>query len=858
MGMSSSQARLLSLTGRMHDIEYKAQHLQAQKLQMANESTAVYKEYENALNMTKLQKSIINSDGTAKYIDLSLNTLAPSMYVKNIENNKTYISEASATKYSLDGTGVVGSEVEFMNNAGFVVSVNSFEPISNTGSSDIYTPVTNNVAASSSREVPIINPDWGFQEASTQNITGGISVKDVASFDTTKTYTLSTKEDLIALQTLTNSGISTQGVNFVMTNNIDMTGVTGWSGIGTNTNRFKGNFNGNGFAIENLTANQGLFCIVEGNQTSTTNSSTGVNTTSTYGKIENVKMLNVNIDGRISMVGGIVAKGFKADIKNCYVSGKIINAYHAGGLMGENEGSAISQSTTNVDVTSRSTCVGGFIGHDTNGILSHCISQGDVNDPTNKGYIAGLIGHETPQGGANGNTFIYQSATTGTVTSGASNKGSFIGQIDGSCAATVIGSQYKQQAGVNDVGSGANKLTSEGNGTSLSATGTITVTTNNITIPSKISVKSNIGRMIEKSSKSVSPDFQSKLDAWLNQFYQIDTRFTGNILTNNSLKLASLNDFVAGYLTNSNGVSETFVNNLISDIDNNTLTSTSAQQDKYKNTLQYEYTGYAATSATLAGKQTTINTANSKNIGNNIYTALRKAGHTDFSDANDVETVQTWLAAKFPTTSEPNKVALANINEYVVNYLNGTTTDSTEINKLYNAIKNNGTYTMSSSAMTYNNPSTSHKSNMAAYNEQANDISWDLNNSDIVEALDFYETIKNGYIVVSDEKASSNKWITNIINSGTGLMCIYNNISNTSEETNIATNTNLQEIQDKTALLKAEAKYEADMRKIDSKDKKFDTDIAALEAERNAIKTEMDTLKTVTKDNVDRTFKLFS
>ena len=57
---------------------------------------------------------------------------------------------------------------------------------------------------------------------------------------------------------------------------------------------------------------------------------------------------------------------------------------------------------------------------------------------------------------------------------------------------------------------------------------------------------------------------------------------------------------------------------------------------------------------------------------------------------------------------------------------------------------------------------------------------------------------------------------------------------------------------------KAEAKYEADMRKINQKDKKFDTDLAALEAERNAIKTEIDTLKTVAKDNVDRTYKLFS
>ncbi|MCR5266264.1 MAG: hypothetical protein K6E29_06695, partial [Cyanobacteria bacterium RUI128] len=45
MGMSSSQARLLNLTARMHQIEYKAAKLEAQKLQMANESRRVYDDY---------------------------------------------------------------------------------------------------------------------------------------------------------------------------------------------------------------------------------------------------------------------------------------------------------------------------------------------------------------------------------------------------------------------------------------------------------------------------------------------------------------------------------------------------------------------------------------------------------------------------------------------------------------------------------------------------------------------------------------------------------------------------------------------------------------------------------------------
>ena len=77
-------------------------------------------------------------------------------------------------------------------------------------------------------------------------------------------------------------------------------------------------------------------------------------------------------------------------------------------------------------------------------------------------------------------------------------------------------------------------------------------------------------------------------------------------------------------------------------------------------------------------------------------------------------------------------------------------------------------------------------------------------------------------------------------------------------ETSVPTNTGLQEVTDETKVKKAEAKYEADMKKIDMKDRKYDSDIAALETERNAIKQEMETLKTVAKENVERTFKLFS
>ena len=111
------------------------------------------------------------------------------------------------------------------------------------------------------------------------------------------------------------------------------------------------------------------------------------------------------------------------------------------------------------------------------------------------------------------------------------------------------------------------------------------------------------------------------------------------------------------------------------------------------------------------------------------------------------------------------------------------------------------------------------------------------------------------------------KVITNIINSGEVTIVAKGNETEFRQgtdadfadyETSISTNTGLQEVSDEVELRKAEAKYEADMKKIDNKDRKFDTDLAALDTERNAIKQEMETLKTVAKENVERTFKLFS
>ena len=54
MGMAASQARLLALTARIHDVEYQAQSIQNAKVQLSTQEDQVYQEYQDALDATTL------------------------------------------------------------------------------------------------------------------------------------------------------------------------------------------------------------------------------------------------------------------------------------------------------------------------------------------------------------------------------------------------------------------------------------------------------------------------------------------------------------------------------------------------------------------------------------------------------------------------------------------------------------------------------------------------------------------------------------------------------------------------------------------------------------------------------------
>ena len=107
------------------------------------------------------------------------------------------------------------------------------------------------------------------------------------------------------------------------------------------------------------------------------------------------------------------------------------------------------------------------------------------------------------------------------------------------------------------------------------------------------------------------------------------------------------------------------------------------------------------------------------------------------------------------------------------------------------------------------------------------------------------------------------EWFNNMLNNGSILIDVYipQGTHKGWTETSVATSTNqnyLQEVHDETDEKKAEAIYKHELDIINRKDTKFDQDLKNLETQREALKTEFESVKKVKDDNIERTFGIFS
>ena len=143
------------------------------------------------------------------------------------------------------------------------------------------------------------------------------------------------------------------------------------------------------------------------------------------------------------------------------------------------------------------------------------------------------------------------------------------------------------------------------------------------------------------------------------------------------------------------------------------------------------------------------------------------------------------------------------------------------------------------------------------------------NNSTDVNAITYYENLfsvfvdGNGLVLMNEEYADSSEWLTNMLANGEVLLHKWDTSAGDDGEgdwtqVTVSNDTMLQEISDDKELKKAEATYEAETTRINRKDAQYDTLLSQTETERNAIKTEMDSLKQVRNDNIEKAFKCFS
>ena len=248
------------------------------------------------------------------------------------------------------------------------------------------------------------------QVADMKTITQAISESSLVSG---VEYSISTKDELVALADYVNAGNDTTGMTFVLGADIDLSSITNWTPIGdystNNSYQFKGIFDGNGHTVSNLTINrskhyQGLFGYV-----------------ASGAEIKNVGIKEGNVKGSGS-IGSLVGYT-NSDISNCYSNCSVQGVQNVGGLIGYTVSSIYdSYSTGSVDCTTL--IVGGLVGYagGSSAWIDNCFATGTVTGVTN--CAGGLIG--------NANEYsIINSYAIGNVTGG-TYVGGLIGRATGS------------------------------------------------------------------------------------------------------------------------------------------------------------------------------------------------------------------------------------------------------------------------------------------------------------------------------------------------------------------------------------------------------------------------------------------
>ncbi len=292
-------------------------------------------------------------------------------------------------------------------------------------------------------------------------------------------------------------GAGTLGKTYILMGDIDMSKITGY----VSKANFAGTFDGNGYSIKNLSAQNGLFAsatatstiknvkLVHANIGSSADNVGGLVGTGA-GTIENSSIDSTSIIGGNSYVGGLVGGGSSTIINSSSDAEVRANVGYGGGLAGSS-GDIINSMAAGI-VTSFGDYVGGLAAS-VNGNISNSTVSANVSGLSYAGGLAAVITGD-----------ISNSSVTGTI-SGDDYIGGLAGKItgdieDSSANVTLDGANY--------LGGLTGELT--GNVTNSCSQGTITATGINIgglvgrlSSTNHMTIKASYSEMAVKGSNAV-------------------------------------------------------------------------------------------------------------------------------------------------------------------------------------------------------------------------------------------------------------------------------------------------------------------------------------------------------------------
>ena len=259
-------------------------------------------------------------------------------------------------------------------------------------------PILKNVGGVQFSELPKCMTGVGFD---------GFGIK-------TNPYLIEDVEDLKLLAKKVNGGTTYEKTYFKQTANIDLENEPNWTPIGGTViehpstweiSVFKGNYDGDGYKITNLTTTEdsnhvGLFGKVEDATIQNCNITGNVNGYNYVGGIVGgvgvkTKILNCSFQGSVmgesDCVGGIVGEtSAECEVSGCFARGKVEGLQKVGGIAGKGVGT-IKNCYALADVTARDRIAGGIAGGTYNLTIENCYYGGDVLAKNYAGGIAGVM-----------------------------------------------------------------------------------------------------------------------------------------------------------------------------------------------------------------------------------------------------------------------------------------------------------------------------------------------------------------------------------------------------------------------------------------------------------------------------------